>query len=116
MSDARDFFGYKHPDDEPGRREEPPSTTDRPTAVRRGDHARQPRVIRDRQRRHDRPRSRAARASWPRRDAWRPLSAAGLAHRRDAICVLAMGGSAIGADLVEGIAGDRLRVPSWCRD
>ena len=23
MSDARDFFGYKHPDEEPGRREEP---------------------------------------------------------------------------------------------
>ena len=29
----------------------------------------------------------------------------------DAVCVLAMGGSAIGAELVAGIAGDRLRVP-----
>jgi glucose/mannose-6-phosphate isomerase len=29
----------------------------------------------------------------------------------DAVCVLAMGGSAIGAELVGGIAGDRLRVP-----
>jgi glucose/mannose-6-phosphate isomerase len=29
----------------------------------------------------------------------------------DAVCVLAMGGSAIGADLVAGVAGDRLRVP-----
>ena len=29
----------------------------------------------------------------------------------DAVLVLAMGGSAIGGDLVAGIAGDRLRVP-----
>jgi glucose/mannose-6-phosphate isomerase len=113
MSDARDFFGYKHPDEEPGRREEaadddaaaPPQfdeaiTLDDPGVIRRIDTGDMVGRVRELPRQLAQARRVAASVTLP------------ASHREvDAICVLAMGGSAIGAELVEGIAGDRLRVP-----
>jgi glucose/mannose-6-phosphate isomerase len=111
--DARDFFGYKNPDEEPGRPdpaddaedERPPLfeeavTLDDPAALRRidpddmlGKVAELPRQL--------------ARA--------RQVVAAVEPEPRlrdvDAVIVLAMGGSAIGAELVAAAAGERLRVP-----
>ncbi|HEY8921819.1 MAG TPA: hypothetical protein VIN32_04220, partial [Candidatus Limnocylindria bacterium] len=113
MSDARDFFGYKRPDDEPGRREE--TAEDDPTAPPQLDEAitlDSPRVIKGIDsadmvgRVRELPRQLAL--------ARRVAAAVKLptSHTEvDGICVLAMGGSAIGAELVEGIAGERLRVP-----
>ena len=113
MSDARDFFGYKHPDEEPGRREEPAAddatsppqfdeaiTLDDPRVTRGIDSADMLGRVRELPRQLSLARRVAAAVKLP------------PSHTEvDAICVLAMGGSAIGADLVEGIAGDRLRVP-----
>jgi len=114
MSDARDFFGYKHPDEEPGRRDEPAAegeaqapprfdeaiTLDDPKVIRRIDPADMLGRVREMPRQLALARRVAAAVE---------LSAA---HRdADAVCVLAMGGSAIGADLVAGIGGARLRVP-----
>ena len=114
MSDARDFFGYKHPDEEPGRRDEaaadgeaqaPPRfdeaiTLDDPTVIRRIDPADMLGRVREIPRQLALARRVAAAVELP------------ATHRDvDAVCVLAMGGSAIGADLVAGIAGTRLRVP-----
>jgi glucose/mannose-6-phosphate isomerase len=114
MSDARDFFGYKHPDEEPGRRPEdedgpdpdsPPPldeaiTLDSPAVVARIDREDMLGRVRD----------------LPRQLAKARLAAAGLnltdRHRSvDLVVVLGMGGSAIGADLVAAAAGERLRVP-----
>jgi glucose/mannose-6-phosphate isomerase len=114
VTDARDFFGYKHPDDEPGRRPEdedgpdpdaPPAleeaiTLDAPTVVARIDRDDMLGRVRD----------------LPRQLAQARQVAAGLTltdrHRAvDLVVVLGMGGSAIGADLVAAAAGDRLRVP-----
>jgi glucose/mannose-6-phosphate isomerase len=112
--DARDFFGYKHPDEEPGRRPEeddgrdpdrPPLpeeaiTLDDPATLRRIDPEDMlGRVV-------EMPRQLA--------DARRVVAAAQPAHGLgdvDAIVVLAMGGSAIGAELVAAAAGERMRVP-----
>jgi glucose/mannose-6-phosphate isomerase len=113
MSDARDFFGYKHPDEEPGRREEeaseessaPPQfeqaiTLDDPRVIRGIDTADMVGQVREIPRQLALARRVAAAVDLP------------ATHRDvDAVCVLAMGGSAIGAELVAGIAGDRLRVP-----
>ena len=113
MSDARDFFGYKHPDEEPGRREEgaveessaPPQfeeaiTLDDPRVIHRIDTADMVGQVREIPRQLALARRVAAAVDLP------------ATHRDvDAICVLAMGGSAIGAELVAGLAGDRLRVP-----
>lgn len=112
--DARDFFGYKHPDEEPGRRPEAEDeagdervptfeeaiTLDDPATLKRidpedmlGKVAELPAQL--------------ARA--------RRVVAAIEPDRRlaevDAVIVLAMGGSAIGAELVAAAAGERLRVP-----
>jgi len=114
MTDARDFFGYKRPDDEPGRRPEdedgpdpdsPPAleeaiTLDSPAVVARIDREDMLGRVRD----------------LPRQLAKARQAAAGLTltdrHRSvDLAVVLGMGGSAIGADLVAAAAGDRLRVP-----
>lgn len=114
MTDARDFFGYKHPDDEPGRRPEdedgpdpdaPPAldeaiTLDSPAVVARIDHDDMLGRVRE----------------LPRQLAQARQLAAGLTltdrHRAvDLVVVLGMGGSAIGADLVAAAAGERLRVP-----
>ena len=111
--DARDFFGYKHPDEEPGRREEegpdatesPPQfdeaiTLDDPEVIRRIDSADMLGRVRD----------------LPRQLAEARRVAAGVTlderHRDvDTVLVLGMGGSAIGAELVAAAAGGRLRVP-----
>jgi glucose/mannose-6-phosphate isomerase len=113
MSDARDFFGYKRPDDEPGRREE--TAEDDPTAPPQFDEAitlDNARVISgiDSGDMIGRVRELPRQLALARRVAASvklPTSHTDV----DAVCVLAMGGSAIGADLVEGIAGERLRVP-----
>ena len=114
MSDARDFFGYRDPDDEPGKREEPPAdrdelappqldeaiTLDDPAVLRRIDVSDMLGQV------LELPRQLAI--------ARRVAAAVVLAPRYrdvDAVLVLAMGGSAIGAELVAGAAGDRLRVP-----
>ena len=114
MSDARDYFGYKRPDDEPGRREEPPSaddeaappqfdeaiTLDSPRVLHAIDTGDMVGRVRELPRQLALARRVAAAVKLP------------ASHTDvDSICVLAMGGSAIGADLVAGIAGDRLRVP-----
>ena len=113
MSDARDFFGYKHPDEEPGRREEPASdettappqfdeaiTLDNPRVIHGIDTADMIGQVREMPRQLALARRVAASVDLP------------ASHREvDAVCVLAMGGSAIGAELVAGVAGDRLRVP-----
>jgi glucose/mannose-6-phosphate isomerase len=110
--DARDFFGYKHADEEPGRRAEEEDrderiptfeeaiTLDDPTALKRIDPADMLGKV----------------AELPRQlvQARRVAAAVELEPRHrdvDAVVVLAMGGSAIGAELVAGAAGDRLRVP-----
>jgi len=111
--DARDFFGYKNPDEEPGGPEpedapesdSPPLfedavTLDDPATLKRIDPEDMlGRVI-------DLPRQLA--------QARRIAAAVELPDRYadvDAIVVLAMGGSAIGAELVAAAAGKRLRVP-----
>ncbi len=114
MSDARDLFGYKDPDDEPGRRDEPPPdedpqspplfdeavTLDDPNVIRGIDTADMIGRVREMPRQLALARRVAAAVELP------------AVHRDvDAVCVLAMGGSAIGAELVAGIAGERLRVP-----
>jgi glucose/mannose-6-phosphate isomerase len=111
--DARDFFGYKNPDEEPGRPDpddgtdsdrvplfEDAVTLDDPAALRRID-----------------PEDMLGKVSeMPRQLAQARRVAATLAPDPrlsdvDAVIVLAMGGSAIGAELVAAAAGDRLRVP-----
>jgi len=111
--DARDFFGYKHPDEEPGRRAEETDeadertplaeeviTLDDPATLRRidandmlGRVGALPRQLAQ---------ARRIAAATPLDDRYRAV---------DSVLVLGMGGSAVGADLVAGIAGDRLRVP-----
>jgi len=111
--DARDFFGYKHADEEPGRRPDdedgadqlPPSfeeavTLDDPTAIRRID----PEGMLDRVMELPRQLAEARRVAAP----------VALEPRHgdvDMVVVLGMGGSAIGAELVAAAAGDRMRVP-----
>jgi glucose/mannose-6-phosphate isomerase len=111
--DARDFFGYKNPDEEPGGPDpaddadgtRPPLfeeavTLDDPATLRRID-----------------PEDMLGRvAELPRQlsQARRVAGSLSLDDRHtdvDAVAVLAMGGSAIGAELVAAAAGDRLRVP-----
>ncbi len=110
--DARDFFGYKNPDEEPGRPDDEEQPDERPPlpeeAITLDDLAAMRRIDVDdmlgRVRALPRQLSGARRiaAAVPLPERYRGL---------DAILVLAMGGSAIGADLVAGIAGDRLTVP-----
>jgi glucose/mannose-6-phosphate isomerase len=115
MSDARDFFGYKHPDEEPGRREELPGSEDEEASPPTFDEAitlDDPAVLK----RIDVSGMLGRVRELPRQLALaRQIAGSvelGPRHREvDAVLVLGMGGSAIGADLVAGIAGDRLRVP-----
>ncbi len=114
MTDARDFFGYKDPDQEPGRRPEDEDELD-PDAPLQMDEAitlDSPSVLA----RIDRGGMLARVRDLPRQLAGARQAAAGLTledrHRDvDLVVVLGMGGSAIGADLVAGAAGNRLRVP-----
>ena len=111
--DARDFFGYKNPDEEPGRPDpgengdsdgpplfEEAVTLDDPATLSRID-----------------PEDMLGRVvAMPAQLAQARRIGASLALDErhtdvDAVAVLAMGGSAIGAELVAGAAGDRLRVP-----
>jgi glucose/mannose-6-phosphate isomerase len=112
--DARDFFGYKHADEEPGRRPETDDATDderTPTfeeAVTLDD----PEFLR----RIDPDDMLGKVAELPSQlaRARRVVSASDAPARLgdvDAVVVLAMGGSAIGAELVAAAAADRLRVP-----
>jgi glucose/mannose-6-phosphate isomerase len=111
--DARDFFGYKNPDEEPGR----------PDPAQEGEGDRPPLFEEaitlddaDTLRRID-PEDMLGRvAETPRQlaQARRVAAAVDLPPSLaevDSVAVLAMGGSAIGAELVAAAAGDRLRVP-----
>jgi glucose/mannose-6-phosphate isomerase len=111
--DARDFFGYRDPDEEPGRRpededgdeERPPQaedaiTLDDPAVTARIDASNMLGRIREMPRQLALARQIAGAAPLP--EAYGEPSA---------ILVLAMGGSAIGAELVAGVAGPRLKVP-----
>jgi glucose/mannose-6-phosphate isomerase len=111
--DARDFFGYKNPDEEPGRPDPDDGADDQRVplfedAVTLDD--------REALRRID-PEDMLGRvAELPRQLAQARRVAASVdldASLRDVdlVIVLAMGGSAIGAELVAAAAGDRLRVP-----
>jgi glucose/mannose-6-phosphate isomerase len=114
VTDARDFFGYKHPDEEPGRRPEtddgPDSeaplqldeaiTLDAPAVVARID--REDMLARVRELPRQLAGARQAASGAPLTDRHRDV---------DLVVVLGMGGSAIGGDLVAAAAGDRLRVP-----
>jgi glucose/mannose-6-phosphate isomerase len=114
MTDARDFFGYKHPDEEPGRRPEDADRPD-PDAPLQLDEAitlDSPAVLAriDREDMLGRVRDLPRQLAGARQAALAvPLDER---HRAvDRIVVLGMGGSAIGADLVAAAAGERLRVP-----
>jgi glucose/mannose-6-phosphate isomerase len=111
--DARDFFGYKNPDEEPGRPDpadesddtSPPLfeeavTLDDPATLRKIDP--------------DDMLGKVAAMPAQLAQARRVGSAVQLPEAFgdvDAVIVLAMGGSAIGAELVAAAAGERLRVP-----
>jgi glucose/mannose-6-phosphate isomerase len=115
VTDARDFFGYKHPDEEPGRRDEPPGDADEGDSPPQFDEAitlDDPAVLK----RIDASDMLGRVRELPRQLALARRVAGGVElterHRDvDSILVLGMGGSAIGAELVAGIGGDRLRVP-----
>ena len=111
--DARDFFGYKNPDEEPGGPEpedapesdSPPLfedavTLDDPATLKRIDPEDMLGRVTDLPRQLAKARRIAAAVELP--DRYTDV---------DAIVVLAMGGSAIGAELVAAAAGTRLRVP-----
>jgi glucose/mannose-6-phosphate isomerase len=111
--DARDFFGYKNPDEEPGGPDPdedgdagaPPLFEE---AVTLDDQATLRRIDPEDML------GRVAALPGQLAQAHRVAADVRLDERHtdvDAIVVLAMGGSAIGAELVAGAAGDRLRVP-----
>ncbi|MGH2401837.1 MAG: bifunctional phosphoglucose/phosphomannose isomerase [Candidatus Limnocylindria bacterium] len=111
--DARDFFGYKNRDEEPGA-PDPADDNDetRPPlfeeAVTLDDPATLTRIDPDDML------GRVAELPRQLSQARRVAAPVQLAERHtdvDAVVVLAMGGSAIGAELVAAAAGDRLRVP-----
>lgn len=113
--DARDYFGYKNPDEEPGRPD--------PAAEGEGDDQRPPlfeeAVTLDdpATRKRIDPEDMLGRVmDLPRQlsEARRLGATLRLDDRHtdvDHVVVLAMGGSAIGAELVAAVAGERLRVP-----
>jgi glucose/mannose-6-phosphate isomerase len=114
VTDARDFFGYKTPDEEPGRRPDDAPDAD-PEATVQLDEAitlDDPRVLA----RIDTEDMLGRVREIPRQlvTARRLVATVELgdAHRAArTVLVLGMGGSAIGADLLVGAAGNRLRVP-----
>lgn len=111
--DARDFFGYKNPDEEPGRPDPAdPSDDDRAPLFEEAVTLDDPAV----RRRIDPEDMIGKVASMPAQlaQARRVAESVPLSDRHrdvDHVVVLAMGGSAIGAELVAAAAGDRLRVP-----
>ncbi len=112
--DARDFFGYKNPDEEPGRPDDDTDDGDdqRPPLFEEAVTLDDPATLK----RIDVDDMLARVAEMPRQLAQARRVAASVQlderhHDVDAVIVLAMGGSAIGAELVAAAAGDRLRVP-----
>ena len=111
--DARDFFGYKNPDEEPGKPDPEDGTEpERPPLFEEAVTLDDPETLK----RIDPEDMLGRTAELPRQlmQARRVVQALDLPDRLgdvDAVLVLAMGGSAIGADLVAAAAGDRLRVP-----
>lgn len=110
--DARDFFGYRNPDEEPGRPDPDNDDEPRPPLLEEAISLDDPAVLR----RIDQQDMLAAVASMPAQLARARRVAAPVAleprHRDvDLVVVAAMGGSAIGAELVAAAAGERLRVP-----
>jgi glucose/mannose-6-phosphate isomerase len=110
--DARDFFGYKHADEEPGRRPEDEDAAESPPQFDEAITLDDPAVIK----RIDASDMLARVAELPRQlaEARRLAASLELTPRHldvNNVLVLGMGGSAIGAELVAGIAGDRLRAP-----
>lgn len=111
--DARDFFGYKNPDEEPGRPDPDDGTDDQRVplfeeAVTLDDRETLRRI--DPQDMLGRVAELPRQLSQARRVAAAVELDAGL-RDVDSVIVLAMGGSAIGAELVAAAAGPRLRVP-----
>ena len=111
--DARDFFGYKNPDEEPGGPDPAEEADDqRPPLFEEAVTLDDPATLR----RIDPEDMLGKVAEMPRQLAQARQVAASFepdARLRDvdAVIVLAMGGSAIGAELVAAAAGERLRVP-----
>jgi glucose/mannose-6-phosphate isomerase len=112
--DARDYFGYKNPDEEPGGPDPDDDADDeaRPPlfeeAVTLDDPATLKRIDPDDML------GRVAELPGQLAEARRVAAAVTLDERHhdvDAVVVLAMGGSAIGAELVAAAAGDRMKVP-----
>ncbi len=112
--DAKDYFGYKNPDEEPGGPDpaEEGDESSRPPlfeeAVTLDDPATRKRIDPDDML------GRVAELPQQLVQARRVAAPVVLGERHtdvDAIVVLAMGGSAIGAELVAAAAGDRLKVP-----
>jgi len=112
--DARDFFGYKHADEEPGRRPDADDGTEADRAplfeeaVTLDDAATLKRIDPDDML------GKVAAMPGQLIQSRRVAAAVPLDDRLkavDAVIVLAMGGSAIGAELVAAAAGERLRVP-----
>ncbi len=111
--DARDFFGYKNPDEEPGGPDPADDADDqRPPLFEEAVTLDDPATLH----RIDPEGMLGKVAEMPRQLAQaRQVAAAFEPESRlrdvDAVIVLAMGGSAIGAELVAAAAGERLRVP-----
>ena len=111
--DARDFFGYKNPDEEPGRPDPADETDDeRPPLFEEAVTLDDPATLR----RIDPEDMLGKVAEIPAQLARARQAAAAIEPEArlsdvDAVIVLAMGGSAIGAELVAAAAGERLRVP-----
>ncbi|HEX7171095.1 MAG TPA: bifunctional phosphoglucose/phosphomannose isomerase [Candidatus Limnocylindria bacterium] len=111
--DARDFFGYKNPDEEPGRPDPDDGSDDqRPPLFEDAVTLDDPATLR----RIDPDDMLGKVAELPRQLSQARRVAASLERDQrladvDAVIVLAMGGSAIGAELVAAAAGERLRVP-----
>ena len=112
--DARDFFGYKNPDEEPGKPDpaEEEADGDRPPLFEEAVTLDDPAA----QRRFDPDDMLGKVMAMPGQlvQSRRVASSLVLEERHravDAVVVLAMGGSAIGAELVGAAIGDRMRVP-----
>ena len=110
--DARDYFGYKNRDEEPGRPDPADESDDRPPlfeeAVTLDDPATVARIDPDDM--IGKITSMPAQLAQARRVA-APVTLDDRHRDVDVVVVLAMGGSAIGAELVAAAAGERLRVP-----
>jgi glucose/mannose-6-phosphate isomerase len=110
--DARDFFGYKNPDEEPGGPDPADGDSERPPLFEEAVTLDDPATLKgiDPEDMLGRVVGMPAQLAQARRIG----ASLALDERHtdvDAVVVLAMGGSAIGAELVAGAAGDRLRVP-----